>query len=90
MPKLKTRPQNAFLGTNSRLKKEKSDLEKRIDCLHIDISEAKEELCLKEKELEQIKSQLKVTSTTLDNQRRKLKHKQDRIFKLNSLTASAK
>ena len=53
-----------------------------------EILETKDEIGQKEKELNELMSELKITSRQVDNSRRKLRHKQDRLLKLNKSVES--
>ena len=79
MPRLKCKPQNAFIGKNAKNKSEIGILEKKLIDQQNTIEGAKTVLIEKQQELDSLKSQLKDISRQIDNNRRKLCHKREKL-----------
>ena len=86
MPKIKRKPQNSFIGENAKNKKEITSLQDRLDNQLEVIETAKNELAMKGKELNELKSQLSELSRHIDNSRRKLSHKKSKLKRLSEET----
>ena len=79
MPRLKCKPQNAFVGKNAKNKSEIGILEKKLIDQQNTIEGAKTVLIEKQQELDSLKNQLKDISRQIDNNRRKLCHKCEKL-----------
>ena len=86
MPKIKRKPQNSFIGENAKNKKEITSLQDRLYNQLEVIETAKNELAMKGKELNELKSQLSELSRQIDNSRRKLSHKKCKLKRLSEET----